>query len=62
VLVLDNVNRLTQCNPELQDILQDIAKDAADDGVFVTVFVTSKGQAPIQMLGKFYSDFSNNWY
>jgi len=31
-----------------------MAKDAADDGLFITVFVTSEGQAPIQMLGKFY--------
>ncbi|PWW73566.1 hypothetical protein C7212DRAFT_365847 [Tuber magnatum] len=52
VLVLDNVNRLAQRNPELLNILQDIAKDAADDRLFITVFVTSEGQAPIQMLGR----------
>ena len=57
MLVIDNVNRLAQKNPELLDILQDIAKDAADDRLFTTVFVTSEGQASIQMTGKFHSDF-----
>ena len=62
MLVLDNVNRLAQKNPELLDMLQDIAKDAADDRIFTTVFVMSEGQAPIQMIGKFCLDSCVNGF
>ncbi len=46
VVVIDNINRLAQKDPNLLEALQDLAKDGADNGTLCIVFVASEGNAP----------------
>ena len=48
-LVIDNINRLAQKEPEILDILQEGARDAVSANTFTVVFVTSDGLAPKQI-------------
>lgn len=51
MLVLDNVNALTEKHPNVRDMLR-TAQGAADIDLYKVVFVCSGGAAPIQMEGK----------
>ncbi|KIX03339.1 uncharacterized protein Z518_06891 [Rhinocladiella mackenziei CBS 650.93] len=49
VLIIDNVNRLSQTHQRLLDLFQDYAKKAADQEIFTIVFVSSEGRVPRPM-------------
>ena len=51
-MVIDNINVITDKQPEVLDMLQDRAKQAADKGLYKVVFVCPDGAALIWMQGK----------
>jgi hypothetical protein len=53
VLIVDNANKIPDGEQGLLDHLQDFAKTASDEGIATVVFVSSEGQVPRHMAGKF---------
>ena len=53
VIIIDNANRLAEQQPELLDWLQDNAKWTSDNQVATVVFVSSEGNVPRRMKGRF---------